>query len=372
MTATAAPAHRRHRRPRSPALAMAERVARRRSGASLVAVARRAVIFGVVHDDQGRQPDHRVLATCATRRSRSVGLDRRDPGARRRRSCFAALAVTVPARAGLINVGGEGQLVIGGVGAARRRRCGSVTALPGGVDARADGSSARAVGGARWAAHRRPGCGSSSGINEAVTTLLLNYIALDLHALPDLRPVEGPERVAASRRPRRFPTAQHLPLIGDVRLHLGIVIALDRHGARVARCSPARTWGFRLGVVGGNPEAARRAGLRVGALLLSSMARRRCARRPRRVRPARRRRVQAAAGLPRRLRLHRVPRQLARPPPARSRSRSRRFVLGRHRGRRRQPPDRLRPAGRVGEHPHGARAARGLRRGAGRTEGGAA
>jgi ABC-type uncharacterized transport system permease subunit len=30
---------------------------------------------------------------------------------------FAALAVTVPARAGLINVGGEGQLVIGGVAA---------------------------------------------------------------------------------------------------------------------------------------------------------------------------------------------------------------------------------------------------------------
>ena len=31
---------------------------------------------------------------------------------------LAALAVTVPARAGLVNVGGEGQLVIGGVGAA--------------------------------------------------------------------------------------------------------------------------------------------------------------------------------------------------------------------------------------------------------------
>ena len=30
---------------------------------------------------------------------------------------LAALAVTVPARAGLINVGGEGQLIIGGIGA---------------------------------------------------------------------------------------------------------------------------------------------------------------------------------------------------------------------------------------------------------------
>ncbi len=31
------------------------------------------------------------------------------------------------------------------------------------------------------------------------------------------------------------------------------------------------SWGFRLGVVGGNPEAARQAGLRVGVLLMSSM-----------------------------------------------------------------------------------------------------
>jgi len=31
------------------------------------------------------------------------------------------------------------------------------------------------------------------------------------------------------------------------------------------------TWGFRLRVVGGNPEAARRAGLRVGGLLVTAM-----------------------------------------------------------------------------------------------------
>ena len=43
---------------------------------------------------------------------------------------LAALAVAVPARAGLVNVGGEGQLVIGGVAAA-------------GVVARLDGSAAR-------------------------------------------------------------------------------------------------------------------------------------------------------------------------------------------------------------------------------------
>ena len=32
------------------------------------------------------------------------------------------------------------------------------------------------------------------------------------------------------------------------------------------------SWGFRLRVVGGNAEAARRSGLKVGVLLLSAMA----------------------------------------------------------------------------------------------------
>ena len=82
-------------------------------------------------------------------------------------------------------------------------------------------------------------------------------------------------------------------------------------------CCARPRWGFQLRVVGGNPEAARRAGLRVGAAAARRHARRRRARRPRRADPARRRRVQAAARLPRHLRLHRLPRQLAGPPPTR-------------------------------------------------------
>ena len=54
---------------------------------------------------------------------------------------LAALAVTVPARAGLVNVGGEGQLVIGGIGAA------AVVMWFG--NSHADGRRARAHGGVR-------------------------------------------------------------------------------------------------------------------------------------------------------------------------------------------------------------------------------
>ena len=45
-------------------------------------------------------------------------LARRHPRSAGAPIVLAALAVAVPARAGLVNVGGEGQLIIGGVGAA--------------------------------------------------------------------------------------------------------------------------------------------------------------------------------------------------------------------------------------------------------------
>ncbi|MCU1375584.1 MAG: inner-rane translocator, partial [Actinomycetia bacterium] len=90
---------------------------------------------------------------------------------------LAALAVAVPAKAGLVNVGGEGQLVVGGVFAM-------------GVSLAADGHVsgpltlvlmclAGALGGALWAAIAAL-LRLAVGINEAVSTLLLNYLAINL------------------------------------------------------------------------------------------------------------------------------------------------------------------------------------------------
>ena len=91
---------------------------------------------------------------------------------------LAALAVAVPARAGLINVGGEGQLILGAVaatgigvaiGAPRpgRRQLGAMC-LGG------------AAAGAAWAVDLSASCAPGSGASEAVTTLLLNFIANDI------------------------------------------------------------------------------------------------------------------------------------------------------------------------------------------------
>jgi ABC-type uncharacterized transport system permease subunit len=178
---------------------------------------------------------------------------------------LAGLAVAIPARAGLINVGGEGQLIVGGVAAA-------------GVALNTPGMSAgavivlmilaAAVAGAVWA-------GIAAllrmwvNINEAVTTLLLNYVAIDLLGFLIYDPWKD---AAGSGQPTTpiLGVAVRLPVIGTSRVHTGIFLAV---GAAVVAWFVLRktSWGFRLRVTGGNPEAARRSGMRVGMLLLSAM-----------------------------------------------------------------------------------------------------
>ena len=180
---------------------------------------------------------------------------------------LAALAVTVPARAGLVNVGGEGQLVIGGVAAAGVSLAfGESGAGSGGIILMI---VAAALAGAVWAAI----CGVLRlwvGINEAVTTLLLNYVAVDVMLYLIFDRWKDPN---GSGQPatRELPVGERLPLLSDSRVHTGIFIAL---GAMVVvyLALTRTTWGFRLGVVGGNPEAARRSGYRVGLLLVGAIA----------------------------------------------------------------------------------------------------
>jgi simple sugar transport system permease protein len=65
-------------------------------------------------------------------------------------------------------------------------------------------------------------------------------------------------------------THQKLPILGSGRIHAGLLVALVAT-ALVWWALTRTRWGFQLRVVGGNSEAARRAGLPVGQLLLSAM-----------------------------------------------------------------------------------------------------
>ncbi len=179
---------------------------------------------------------------------------------------LAALAVAVPARAGLINVGGEGQIVMGAIGAG-----GAALALdgsvPGGVMILVMAIAAIASG-ALWAGIAGA-LRLTVRVNEAITTLLLNYVAIDLLLYLIYEPWKDPN---GSGQPATRPLAEaaRLPLLGNSRVHLGIFVAIVATGLiwAVLRWT---TWGFNLRVVGGNPEAARRAGLPVSRLLMSAM-----------------------------------------------------------------------------------------------------
>ncbi|HEY3737076.1 MAG TPA: ABC transporter permease [Jatrophihabitans sp.] len=178
---------------------------------------------------------------------------------------LAAMAVAIPARAGLVNVGGEGQIIVGMVAAAGVGLHIS-DGVPGAVDWILMGL-AGAVGGAVWA-------GISGllrtllGANEAVTTLLMNFLAADVL----LYLILSPWRASSAGQNESPPLPAHavLPKIPGTDMHWGVVVA----GVAVVLAwwlLQKTSWGFALRVVGGNGEAARRSGLKVKVLLLSSM-----------------------------------------------------------------------------------------------------
>ncbi len=179
---------------------------------------------------------------------------------------LAGLAVVIPARAGMVNVGGEGQLIVGAVAAA-------------GVAGLLDASTPPALfitamllaamaAGAAWAGIAAV-MRVTVKVNEAVTTLLLNYVAAYFMLFLLLGPWKDPAALGQSTGVEIADNAK-LPVLSSTAVNVGVVIALA--AALVVWFVLSRTeWGFRLGVVGGNPEAARRAGIGVVVLLLGAL-----------------------------------------------------------------------------------------------------
>lgn len=232
----------------------------------IVAIAGALVIFGVLMWTKGANPltAYSSMFETLTRDTALSGIVIKATPL-----ILAALAVAVPARAGLVNVGGEGQLVMGGVAAAGVARLFGPGA-PGGLVLVGMAVGAALVG-AGWAA-----VGGllrvRVGISEAVTTLLLNYIALNVMFFLIYDPWKD---LAGGGQPTSpaIPVAQRLPLIGSgsMAVHAGILVALIATAAMWWVLRSTR-WGFKLEVVGGNAEAARRAGFAVGLLLIGAMA----------------------------------------------------------------------------------------------------
>jgi ABC-type uncharacterized transport system permease subunit len=179
---------------------------------------------------------------------------------------LAALAVVVPARAGLFNIGGEGQLLLGGIGAVLVADLLGNSATPavelllmagGGV-----------IGGALWAL--LPALLKRyTFTSEAITSLLLNYTAALLLAWLVHGPWKDPTSLGFPQS-RSLEVDEMWPKLGDTQVHAGIFVCLVATVLvwAIVKYTP---WGFRLRVVGGNAEAARRAGFKVGAITMTAM-----------------------------------------------------------------------------------------------------
>jgi len=178
---------------------------------------------------------------------------------------LAALAVVVPARAGLFNIGGEGQVLLGAIGAGWMAfRLGD--SLPSGFTIVLV-ALAGAAAGLAWAAVPAL-LRLLTGTSEAISSLLLNYVAGFLLTWLVFSPWKDPTSLGQAYSQRLDPSAS-LPVLWS-RVHIGIIVALVAAGI-VWFLLNRTTWGFRLSVVGGNAEAARRAGLRVSGLAVVAM-----------------------------------------------------------------------------------------------------
>jgi general nucleoside transport system permease protein len=168
------------------------------------------------------------------------------------------LSVALAFRAGLFNIGAQGQIIMaaifaGYVGFAWRMPIvlHVVVAIVAGV-----------IGGALWGGIAG-WLKARTGAHEVITTIMLNYVALNLLAwLLSVSWFQAPPfGQAISRTVRGTARLPHL-LGSDLRVHFGLLLALAA-AAGTAWLLDRSTLGFRLRAVGANPAAARTAGMKV-------------------------------------------------------------------------------------------------------------
>ena len=168
---------------------------------------------------------------------------------------LTAVAVAIPGRLYLINVGGEGQLHMGAWLATWTAL--TFTALPPAVLIPLMMLMGM-VGGGLWAL--LPGIMRAKGwVNETISTLLLNYVAPLLVSFSIFGPWRSAESAAYPQTPA-FVDAARLPSFGNTRIHLGLffgLAALVLYWFLMARTR----WGLEMRAIGGNVEAARRLGV---------------------------------------------------------------------------------------------------------------
>ncbi len=173
---------------------------------------------------------------------------------------MVGVAVLLAAKAGLWNIGVDGQVLVAALAAATAghqlidtpRAVLWTGALVAAMVAGAAWAAVPAIVRARW------------GVNEIVSTIMFNYVAISLTAWL----VKGPlrdESLVAAQTPL-IPRDLRFVDFGSTRIHVGIVLALAIWGGFTLWLGRTEA-GFNLRAAGENAAAANHAMIRVGLIL---------------------------------------------------------------------------------------------------------
>jgi ABC-type uncharacterized transport system permease subunit len=185
---------------------------------------------------------------------------------------FTGLSVSIAMKAGLFNIGSEGQLYIGGLGltVAMLTLDASLPAwllIPAGM-------IGAALFGALWAF--LPGyLQARRGSHVVVTTIMFNFIAASLMNFIIVKYMipEGQQNPAsrvfsdAAEMPR---LNEWFPVLGDTPLNVSFliaIVALVIYGVMVSRSA----WGYKLRATGLNQHAAHYAGVSISRMIIVAM-----------------------------------------------------------------------------------------------------
>ena len=171
-------------------------------------------------------------------------------------------------KAGLFNIGVEGQIGLGVAGQRVRRLRRARPAVPA---ASAAGDRWRAsLAGALWGAI--PGfLKARTGAHEVIITIMLNYIAIQMTSFLVSGVMKDPNPlIAIAQTPKILQSARLPPLLPDpaYRVHWGFLIALLA-AVGIWWLLYKSTLGFEIRTVGANPQAARYAGICVGRTIVA-------------------------------------------------------------------------------------------------------
>ena len=184
---------------------------------------------------------------------------------------LVGIGFVIAQRANLTNVGGEGQIAVGGIAATAVALYGGAASLPMPLSFVVPMLAAMLAGGL-WGGIAGV-LKAKVGTNEVISTLLLSFVAVWMvyGAVQSESLLRQPmTNTATLPESQEIPDATKLPLLSedaDTPLNVGLPIALAL-AVVVAVALDKTVWGLRLRAIGLNAVAARRAGLRIAPTIV--------------------------------------------------------------------------------------------------------